>query len=55
MKKPKNMISLFKVFMNDNAGEEVNKILYSGFIGQGKKVEEFEDLLKNYFIQFKQT
>lgn len=52
MKKPKNMISLFKVFMNDNAGEEVNKILYSGFIGQGKKVEEFEDLLKNYFRNY---
>jgi len=52
MKNPKNMISLFKVFMNDNAGEEVNKILYSGFIGQGKKVEEFEDLLKNYFRNY---
>ena len=45
MKKPNNMIPLFKVFVDDKVGEEVNKILYSGFIGQGKKVEEFESLL----------
>ena len=52
MKKPKEIIPLFKVFVNDNVGEEVNKVLYSGFIGQGAKVEEFEGLLKNYFRNY---
>ena len=36
------MIPLFKVFMAPEAGEELNKVLYSGYITQGKKVEEFE-------------
>lgn len=40
------MINLFKVKMSNNAGDEVSKILSSGFIGQGKKVEEFENLLQ---------
>ncbi len=52
MKKPKEIIPLFKVFVDDKVGEEVNKILYSGFIGQGAKVEEFETLLKNYFRNY---
>lgn len=42
-------IDLFKVYMSPNAGIEVSKILNSGYIGQGKKVEEFEDKLKKYF------
>ena len=42
-------IPLFKVYMNPKVGEEVNKVLYSGFIGQGKKVEEFEDQLRKWF------
>lgn len=42
-------IPLFKVFMAPTAGEELNKVLYSGFIGQGQKVEEFERVLKNFF------
>jgi len=41
------LINLFKVRMSPNAGEETTKILNSGFIGQGPKVEEFEDLLWN--------
>ena len=45
----KNNIDLFKVFMSPNATEEVAKVLNSGYIGQGKKVEEFESDLKNYF------
>jgi dTDP-4-amino-4,6-dideoxygalactose transaminase len=49
MKKPKNKIPLFKVFMSPKAGEEVTKVLNSGFIGQGPKVEEFETVLKEYF------
>lgn len=52
MNKPKNVIPLFKVFMSENVDKEISKILYSGFIGQGKKVEEFESLLKNYFRNY---
>lgn len=52
MKKPKEIISLFKVFVDENVGEEVKKVLYSGFIGQGQKVEEFESLLKQYFRNY---
>ena len=44
-----NNIPLFKVFMSPNAGDEVTKVLNSGFIGQGPKVEEFESQLANYF------
>lgn len=44
-------IPLFKVFMSPTAGEEVNKVLYSGYIGQGKKVDEFEDKLINFFLR----
>lgn len=35
--------------MSPNAGIEVSKVLNSGYIGQGKKVEEFEDKLKKHF------
>lgn len=45
----KNKIDLFKVFMSPTAAEEVGKVLNSGYIGQGPKVEEFEKELKNYF------
>lgn len=41
-------IPLFKVFMSDTASLEVSKVLNSGFIGQGQKVEEFENDLRNY-------
>lgn len=49
MKTPKNPIQLFKVHMAPTAADEVAKILNSGYIGQGPKVEEFESQLKNYF------
>jgi dTDP-4-amino-4,6-dideoxygalactose transaminase len=42
-------IQLFKVFMAPTAAEEVGKVLNSGYIGQGPKVEEFEKQLKEYF------
>ena len=42
------MISLFKVYMNKNVLPNINETLMSGYITQGKKVEEFEDILKNY-------
>jgi len=47
----KSNIPLFKVFMADTAGEEVSKVLNSGYIGQGPKVDAFEDNLKKYFKQ----
>jgi dTDP-4-amino-4,6-dideoxygalactose transaminase len=47
MKNPN--IPLFKVFMSPNAAPEVTKVLNSGYIGQGPKVEEFENQLKKYF------
>lgn len=43
------MIPLFKVFMSEKSAEETAKTLMSGFIGQGEKVEEFEELLKKFF------
>jgi len=49
MKKVETPIQLFKVHMNPNAKIEVGKILDSGYIGQGPKVEEFESKLKDYF------
>jgi dTDP-4-amino-4,6-dideoxygalactose transaminase len=45
----KEDIPLFKVFMSENAAPEVSKVLNSGYIGQGEKVEEFEDQLKDFF------
>ena len=46
---PENKIPLFRVFMADTAAEEVTKVLNSGYIGQGPKVEAFESQLKTYF------
>jgi dTDP-4-amino-4,6-dideoxygalactose transaminase len=45
----KEKIDLFKVFMAPTAAEEVSKVLNSGYIGQGPKVEEFEKELKHFF------
>lgn len=42
-------IPLFKVYMNPNAKIEVGKVLDSGYIGQGPKVDEFEGKLKEFF------
>ena len=44
-----NDIPLFKVFMSNTAGDEVAKILNSGYIGQGPKVDEFENKLMDFF------
>jgi dTDP-4-amino-4,6-dideoxygalactose transaminase len=43
------MIDLFKVFMAPEAANEVSKVLNSGYIGQGLKVDEFENCLKQKF------
>jgi perosamine synthetase len=40
------MIPLFKVRMNEEAPKLLEPVLLSGFIGQGPKVEEFEDELQ---------
>lgn len=45
----KKKIDLFKVFMAPTAAEEVGKVLNSGYIGQGPKVDEFEKELRRYF------
>ncbi len=50
MKKWKgHMISLFKVFMSPEIDKPLLDVLHSGYIGQGKKVDEFEEVLKEYF------
>ena len=38
-------IPLFKVFSSPNITDELKKVFDSGFIGQGPKVNEFEDIL----------
>jgi dTDP-4-amino-4,6-dideoxygalactose transaminase len=40
------MIPLFKVRVSNSVDKYVSEVLHSGFIGQGEKVEEFEDLLQ---------
>lgn len=42
-------IDLFKVFMSSETPKEVEKVLTSGFIGQGPKVEDFEYRLSKHF------
>ena len=40
-------IPLFKVFMADTVLKELEKVLYSGYIGEGQKVLEFEKLVSD--------
>ena len=40
---------LFKVHMPSSVDKPLLEVLHSGFIGQGKKVDEFEEKLGNYF------
>lgn len=42
------MIPLFKVQMNSEISNEIDKVLMSGYIGQGKQVDIFEDELSKY-------
>lgn len=44
----KEQIPLFKVFMSDTAGDKVKEVLYSGFIGEGPKVVDFEEKLAEF-------
>lgn len=43
------MIPLFKVFMPESVMPELQKVLLSGYIGQGDKVDVFETLLSDWF------
>ena len=43
-----NNIPLFKVFMSDEAVLKSSEVLKSGFIGQGKVVDEFEKELGSF-------
>jgi dTDP-4-amino-4,6-dideoxygalactose transaminase len=47
--KTNKQIDLFKVHMAPTAAEEVAKVLNSGYIGQGPKVDKFENQLKDFF------
>jgi dTDP-4-amino-4,6-dideoxygalactose transaminase len=42
-------IPLFKVYMSKNVTENIDKVLHSGFIGQGPVVDQFEEKLKKFF------
>jgi dTDP-4-amino-4,6-dideoxy-D-glucose/dTDP-4-amino-2,4-dideoxy-beta-L-xylose transaminase len=42
-------VPLLKVFMSDEAPAEVARVLTSGFIGQGPRVEDFEAQLRSHF------
>lgn len=42
-------IPLFKVFTSETVIPELAKVFASGMIGQDKKNEEFEQVLRNYF------
>lgn len=41
-------IPLFRVYMANTVKSEVLRTLYSGYVGQGPKVEEFEKAIANY-------
>jgi len=41
------MIPLFRVFMSDTVDKPLLDVLHSGFIGEGQKVVEFEDMIKD--------
>jgi len=43
------MLSLFKVFMSKTVTEPLNEVIISGYITQGKKVDEFEQTLQQIF------
>ncbi|MDP1721697.1 MAG: DegT/DnrJ/EryC1/StrS family aminotransferase [Candidatus Gottesmanbacteria bacterium] len=47
--KPSTMIPLFKVFMASEVLDALKEVLYSGFVAQGPKVDEFEAKLSEFF------
>ena len=44
-----NAIPLFKVFMSEEAIQASNEVLRSGYIGQGPRVDRFEEELTSWF------
>lgn len=46
--KPDSMIPLFKVFMSPGVIEPLREVLFSGYVTQGPKVEEFEQKLSSF-------
>lgn len=46
--KPDKQIPLFKVFMSPTVVEPLREVLYSGYVTQGPKVEEFEAKLAQF-------
>lgn len=46
---PETMIPLFKVFMSPEVIKDLEAVLYSGFVAQGPKVDEFEAKLSEFF------
>lgn len=49
MSENEKRLPLFKVFMSPTVTQDLDPVLHSGSITQGKKVEEFEAALKNWF------
>ena len=45
----KTQIPLFKVFMSENVMKPLKEVLYSGFIGEGDNVKEFEKQVSEKF------
>jgi dTDP-4-amino-4,6-dideoxygalactose transaminase len=43
------MLNLFQVYTNLDAINGLTSVLRSGYVGQGEKSDEFENLLKNHF------
>ena len=48
MQQPSKTIPLFSVFMSHDVDKPLLEVLHSGYIGQGKKVEEFEHAVADY-------
>lgn len=46
--KPSTLIPLFKVFVSPSVIKPLEKVLFSGFISQGPKVDEFETKLSEF-------
>jgi dTDP-4-amino-4,6-dideoxygalactose transaminase len=43
------MINLFKPYINKQCIKDLEKVLLSGYVGEGAKVKEFEAILSDYF------
>ncbi len=46
--KPSSMVPLFKVFMSPHVMQPLQEVLFSGYVTQGTKVEEFEQKLAKF-------